>query len=264
MATTAISPGRRSFVVVWAALCSVAALSAAVLFSMIAGTSEPAETPMQDMDASMDSTPMPPIGVWPFLAMWVLMMTAMMLPSVAPVAVSYLRAVGARGRTLAQAGHVVGLVGGYLLVWAAVGLPAFGADRAFAALAEPSAQTLVWLQVGVLVVAGGYQFSSLKDRCLSHCRSPLSVLLHLGGFRGRGRDVRAGAWHGGYCVGCCWSLMLVLVAVGVMNVIWMAVLAAVVFTEKNWFHGRRFSRIVGGGLLVFAVLLPFQPALAGM
>lgn len=95
----------------------------------------------------------------------------------------------------------------------------------------------VWSAAVALAVARVYQFTPLKARCLRHCRSPLGFLLHFGNFRGRLRDVRVGICHGCYCVGCCWSLVLVLVAVGVMNMAWMVALTAVVFAEKIWRSG---------------------------
>ena len=95
----------------------------------------------------------------------------------------------------------------------------------------------------------------------------LGFLLHFGNFRGRLRDVRVGIYHGGYCVGCCWSLMLVLVAVGVMNVAWMVVLTAVVFAEKIWRSGQAFGYAVGATMIIAALLLPWlspvQTALLG-
>jgi Predicted metal-binding integral membrane protein (DUF2182)/Protein of unknown function (DUF1326) len=93
----------------------------------------------------------------------------------------------------------------------------------------------------------------------AHCRSPLGFLLHFGNYSGRLRDVRVGAYHGGYCVGCCWSLMLVLVAVGVMNMAWMAGLTAVVFVEKVWRSGKAFGYAVGGALILAGLLLPWLP-----
>ncbi len=98
--------------------------------------------------------------------------------------------------------------------------------------------------------------------CLSHCRSPLGQLLRYGAYTGRLRDLRIGLHHGAYCVGCCWALMLVLVAVGVMNVAVMAGIAAVIFVEKLWRFGPRFGQAVGVGFLVVAALLPSHPGLA--
>jgi predicted metal-binding membrane protein len=109
---------------------------------------------------------------------------------------------------------------------------------------------------------GVYQLTPLKFRCLSHCRSPLAHLLHYTSFRGPFRDLRAGIEHGLYCLGCCWALMLVLVALGVMNLPAMIAVAAIIAVEKVWRFGETFARVVGVGALVYAVLVGIQPALA--
>jgi predicted metal-binding membrane protein len=113
----------------------------------------------------------------------------------------------------------------------------------------------------LLAGAGLYQVTPLKDRCLSHCRSPIGFLLHFGNYTGRLRDLRVGLYHGGYCVGCCWGLMLVLIIVGVMNLAWMAGIAAAVFLEKTWGHGKAFSVTLGLALIVFACFVPWHPEL---
>ncbi len=246
------------------------------------------------MPARMGAGMAPQPGVGAFLGVWMCMMAAMMLPAVAPVATIYVRTIGAgppglpdagpapagsrpagsrpagvrpggvRPAGALPAGRAVGLVVGYLLVWAAYGIIAFAATRAFGVLSGPSGSAAPWIDAAALAVAGVYQFTPAKNRCLSHCRSPLAVLLHVGNFRGPLRDVRAGFWHGGYCLGCCWSLMLVLVAVGMMNIVWMVLLAGVVFVEKTWRYGRQFSYAVGGLLLILAIAVPLQPALVGV
>ena len=174
-----------------------------------------------------------------FVGMWALMMAAMMLPSVAPVASMYQRSVRSY-RVL----RLAGFTGGYLLAWAGAGIPAF-------LLTGFVAQLVVFASCGV------YQLTPLKSRCLKHCRSPLSLLLHYGAYRGRLRDVRAGAHHGAYCLGCCWSLMALFVVLGVMNLAVMVVLA-----EKLWMHGEVLSRAVGVAALALAVAVIWVPALA--
>ena len=199
-----------------------------------------------------------------FLLLWVVMMAAMMLPSVAPVASMYLTVV--RSQSGAAAARVAALVGGYLLAWAGFGVAAFGISRALGKLAPmgmnmaPS-RLAVWSAAIALAVAGVYQFTPLKARCLRHCRSPLGFLLHFGNYSGRLRDVKVGVYHGGYCVGCCWSLMLVLVAVGVMDMAWMVALTAVVFVEKVWRSGEVFGHVVGGALILTGLLLPWLPTM---
>ena len=268
MATSASSPGRRSdATALWAALLGIAALCWAWLLTW-SGGSAMSGTPSMPGSAPMDgSTSMggsgAPTGLLPFLGVWVAMMAAMMLPSVAPVARLYLRVVSAQTTGPARAARVTALLTGYFLAWAAYGLVAFGLTRWLDAVTMTSDRARVVAASAALVLAGAYQFSPLKARCLSHCRSPLGVLMHVGSFTGRLRDGRVGAWHGGYCLGCCWSLMLVLVAVGVMNMVWMAALAVVILLEKAWRHGARLSLAVGVLLLVLAVVVPWQPALIG-
>ena len=111
-------------------------------------------------------------------------------------------------------------------------------------------------------MCGLYQLSRLKDRCLAHCRSPLGLLLHYGSYRGRFRDLRVGAHHGGYCLGCCGALMVILVAVGVMNVAVMVGLAALVLAEKVWAWGPAAGRVAGAAALALAVATIWMPWLA--
>ena len=99
----------------------------------------------------------------------------------------------------------------------------------------------------------------MKDVCLRHCRSPLAQLLHYGSFKGIGRDLRVGVYHGAYCVGCCWAFMLVLVAVGVMNIAAMAALAATIFLEKLSRHGPIVAKVVAVGFIAIAAVAPFHP-----
>jgi predicted metal-binding membrane protein len=192
-----------------------------------------------------------------FVAVWVLMMVAMMVPTVAPFAALYTRTF-LDNRTP----RTVLLAAGYLAVWAAAALPAY----ALAALGDrlvsgrPTAATA--LAVGIFASCGIYQLTPLKDRCLARCRSPLGFALKYGGYVGRWRDLRVGFEHGAFCLGCCWALMAVLVAVGLMNFAAMVLLVAAVLIEKYWRWGVRFSRFLGAVALVLAVVVVFDPALA--
>lgn len=192
-----------------------------------------------------------------FVGMWTPMMAAMMLPAVAPLAAVYARTV--RTRRLAR---LVAFGVGYLAVWAAAGVPAYVLALAAGRVAQSRPGVASALAVGVYVLAGAYQLTGWKQRCLKQCRSPIGLLMQYGSFRGRLRDLAAGAHHGAYCAGCCWSLFVVLVVVGVMNVPLMLVLAATVLLEKLWSHGIGFSRAVGVAALVLAVAVPWVPALA--
>jgi predicted metal-binding membrane protein len=111
----------------------------------------------------------------------------------------------------------------------------------------------------IFAVAGIYQLTPLKEVCLRHCRTPVGSLFHYASFRGSARDLRVGIHHGAYCVACCWGLMIVLIAVGAMNIAVMAALAVVILIEKVWKYGRPFSLAVGGVLLLIAVLAPWHP-----
>ena len=153
------------------------------------------------------------LGLAVFVPIWTLMMAAMMLPSVAPTASLYAKTMQDN-----RAARIAGLVAGYLAVWAAAGVPAFGLAWLAGWLTGSHPAAAHVIAVGAFAVCGIYQLSSLKDRCLAHCRSPLGLLMHYGSYRGRLRDLRVGAHHGGYCLGCCWGLMVILIAVGVMNV----------------------------------------------
>jgi predicted metal-binding membrane protein len=197
------------------------------------------------------------VGLGTFVAVWALMMTAMMLPSVTPFASLYTRTfIDRRGQRL------FALATGYLLVWTLAAIPAFGlawlADRAIGG--HPAAATA--LAVTIFVACGIYQLTPLKDRCLARCRSPLGFVLKFGSYQGRTRDLRVGLYHGGFCLACCWALMALLVAFGLMNLAAMIVLAAIVLIEKTGPWGRRFSVALGITALVLAVIVVFQPHLA--
>ena len=183
----------------------------------------------------MDAGPGTDLGAlgW-FIGIWVTMMAAMMLPSAAPTGMVVARL---RGHAAAW---VFAL--GYLLAWTAFGLAAYAAYRGIRA-AAPS--FLAWDEHGPLVAgaalgaAGLYQLSPLKDACLRHCRSPLHFVM--GGGSGPLGDLRMGAGHGAYCIGCCAGLILVLFALGVMSLFWMAVVAAVILVEKTLPRGESFA-----------------------
>jgi predicted metal-binding membrane protein len=196
------------------------------------------------------------LGLAAFVGMWVLMMAAMMLPSVAPVASMYQRSLRSW-----RALRLAGFTGGYLLAWAAAGIPAYLLTAAVARLVDGHPAWATAVAVVVFAACGVYQLTPLKSRCLKHCRSPLSLLLHYGSYQGALRDVRAGAHHGAYCLGCCWSLMALFVVLGVMNVAAMVVLAVVVLVEKLWVHGEVLARVVGVAALALAVTAIWVPAL---
>lgn len=207
-----------------------------------------------DMGAMPGTMGMSVVG---FTAMWTLMMAAMMLPSVGPFVGVYQRTVETH-----RLPRLTALGIGYLGVWAAVGLVSFEVADSFGDLAGESATAAQAVAVVTFAAVGLYQLSPLKFRCLSHCRTPVGHLVHYLGFRGPLRDLRAGASHGWFCLGCCWALMVLMIAFGVMNVAAMIGLAVIIGVEKVWRHGERFARGVGVAALVYALALVFVPELA--
>jgi predicted metal-binding membrane protein len=196
-----------------------------------------------------------------FLALWVVMMTAMMFPSVAPMVVAWIRSVSARPTHSARITGVAEFLCGYMVAWTAFGLLAYLALITADRLVDGSPTTAKWVGAGIFLLAGVYQLTPLKEACLRHCRSPIGSLFHYASFKGPARDLRVGMHHGLYCIGCCWGLMIVLVAVGTMNIAVMVALAAVILIEKIWRYGRPFAIGVGVTLLVLAVLALFMPRL---
>ncbi|MFD5322286.1 DUF2182 domain-containing protein [Streptomyces sp. NPDC127092] len=193
-----------------------------------------------------------------FLLLWVTMMAAMMLPSMAPVAITWVRGIGRQSSGWVRAGRTVEFVGGYLLVWTAFGLLAYAALAFTGGLVDDHPTAGRWIGAVAFLLAGLYQLGPLKNVCLRHCRDPLSHLVRYAGFRRPARDLRVGLHHGAYCVGCCAGLMVVFIPLGVMNVAAMAGLALVIFVEKLWSRGVLLSGVVGVAFLVLAVLAPFQ------
>jgi predicted metal-binding membrane protein len=197
------------------------------------------------------------LGLGAFVLLWTLMMAAMMFPSVAPIAALYAKTV-----QMFRPARIAGLTVGYLAVWAAAGLPAYGLAWLAGWMVGNHPSAAHGLGVAAFAVCGVYQLSWMKDRCLAHCRSPLALLLHYGSYRGWSRDLRAGAYHGGYCLGCCWGLMVVLVAVGIMNIVAMVGIALLVLIEKVWAYGPVAARLAGAVALALALATVWFPWLA--
>jgi predicted metal-binding membrane protein len=185
---------------------------------------------------------------------WTLMIVAMMLPTSLPLIALFHRLTQRRAD---QGSLMVLLVGGYLSIWTLFGVLALLGDK----LLHEAVERSTWLNAhagligtGILVVAGLYQFTPLKYYCLEKCRSPLSFLTqHWRGRHDRAHAFQLGVHHGLFCVGCCWSLMLLMFAVGSGNLGWMLVLGVVMAIEKNLPWGRRLSAplgivLLGGGL----------------
>jgi predicted metal-binding membrane protein len=130
--------------------------------------------------------------------------------------------------------RLAGFALGCLIVWTLAALPAYALAWLAANLARAHPATATVLAIVIFGTCGLYQLTPVKDRCLARCRSPMGFALKLGSYRGRTRDLRVGLCHGAFCLVCCWALMTLLVAFGLMNVIAMVVLAAAVLAEKTW------------------------------
>lgn len=199
------------------------------------------------------------LGAGLFLATWVVMMVAMMFPTIAPMVLTHAGIVRSRG---GGALPTVAFVFGYLVIWTAAGLVPLAIIQLLAS--SPSASFMTWLpRLGgvVVLVAGLYQFTPLKDVCLKACRSPLGFVLSHDFGGGSPAAARAGFSHGLYCLGCCWAIMAVLAVVGLMNLAWMAVFALLFFLEKTWRHGVVLSRISGIACVVAGAAVIAYPDL---
>jgi predicted metal-binding membrane protein len=187
---------------------------------------------------------------------WILMTTAMMLPTTLPLFNAFDRLTAQRP----DHGRLLILLGlGYMTVWGAFGLLAHILDSALLSLLArvPALAWHGWLiGVATIALAGLFQFSKLKYRCLEKCRAPLSFIIEQ--WRGHAQSWHAfalGAQHGLFCVGCCWALMLLMFAFGAGSLGWMLLLAAVMAIEKNVRWGKRLSMPLGVALLSWAVTL---------
>ncbi|HEV8205985.1 MAG TPA: DUF2182 domain-containing protein [Acidimicrobiia bacterium] len=196
-----------------------------------------------------------------FLATWVAMMVAMMFPAAAPMILLFDRV--ERGKREAGRSYVPTLyfVGAYLAIWTVFGVLAFALAGGVERLATDADWiTGQWARIGgvLLIAAGLYQLTPLKDVCLSKCQSPMSFLMT--SWRdGKVGAVQMGLLHGGYCVGCCWLLFVILLPLGVMNVAAMIVIALLVFGEKTLPLGHRLARVAALVLVVFGVVVVLIP-----
>ena len=205
----------------------------------------------------MDNGPWTSLGSlsW-FLGIWVVMMAAMMFPSVSPTVALYSRMT--RARSLLSP---LLFASGYLITWVGAGLLAFGLAVAGSQVAGDFLswdRAGRWIAGATLLVAAAYELTPLKDACLGKCRSPLGFLM--GSWReGRGGALRMGAKHGAWCVGCCWALMASLFALGVMSITWMAVIAGIIAAEKTLPRRRVLTYGTAAILLALGLLMVGAP-----
>lgn len=191
------------------------------------------------------------------LAMWIVMMFAMMLPSAAPMLFAFHAVARSRSGQRPVGGRLAAFLFGYIAVWCAFSLLASGAQwrlHEAAVVTDSMVSASRFLNAMLLFCAGIFQFMALKQSCLSQCRSPMGFVLSEWRDGARGALVM-GLRHGTYCVGCCWALMALLFVGGVMNLLWIAVLSAAVLIEKVLPFGVSAARamglsMIGGGLWV--------------
>jgi predicted metal-binding membrane protein len=197
-------------------------------------------------------------GSWPlFLAMWVAMMVAMMFPAAAPIVIMY-------GRMRRSDPVSVALfTGSYIALWFAFGALAY----LLSAMVESAASDSEWVAMNwgraggvLLILAGVYQLTPLKDICLRQCRSPLSFVMTRW-HDGRNGAVQMGLIHGLYCMGCCWLLFLILIPLGMMNVAAMVAVALLVFAEKAVPHGRGIGLIAAIVMIAYGIAVAAHPSL---
>ncbi|MFQ5984705.1 MAG: DUF2182 domain-containing protein [Alphaproteobacteria bacterium] len=199
---------------------------------------------------------------WLMFVMWAVMMVGMMVPAAAPMILLFALVVR-KGR---EQGHLMAPVGaftgGYVVAWSAFSLAAtvsqWGLEQ-LALLSSMMVSASPRLGGGILVIAGVYQMTPLKDVCLRHCRAPALFLSHR--WRpGTAGALRMGVEHGAFCVGCCWVLMGLLFVGGVMNLLWIAGIAALVLVEKVAPQGHVVGRLAGLAFMVWGTVVLWQAA----
>ncbi len=227
------------------------------LVALLVGLAAVAWWSTVDRMAGMDSGPGTDLGAlgW-FLGVWVVMMAAMMFPSLAPTTALYARMTQRRGWS-----RPLLFSAGYLLVWGAAGLGAYGVFRLGASLFGGDLAWHTggrWFAGGVLAGAAIYELTPLKDACLGKCRSPLGFLL--GTWRDGNRGaLEMGSKHAAWCLGCCWALMAGLFALGIMSITWMALIAALIAFEKTIPWRRAATWGTAGVLIVLATAIVAVP-----
>ncbi|MEM3117837.1 MAG: DUF2182 domain-containing protein [Nitrososphaerales archaeon] len=209
--------------------------------------------------------PYDPTAISLFATTWTVGMAAMMFPAISPMVLLYNRLISGNVETVVkERSHPLQLilfVGSYLSIWASVGVILLLTwSSAINVLMEIHVNELNIIHGIVLIVAGLYQFSSIKTKCLGYCESPMSFFMR----RWRSGTVGAvkmGTYHALYCLGCCWPYFLLMLALGWMDVLWMGLFAGIIFGEKIWSRGIWVARSAGIGFLTLGLLTIFVPGI---
>lgn len=227
------------------------------------GSAEPGDGPPSDIVGTPAIAPWSPPEFGFVASMWIAMMVGMMTPSAAPMILLYARvgrSAAAQGKPFASAAW---FAGGYLLAWATFAVAATGAQwlleqvLLIAPMMGPASRIAGGI---ILIIAGLYQWTPLKDACLGQCRAPLSFIQQHGGFqRSTVGSLRLGVQHGLYCIGCCWALMALLFVGGVMNPLWICGIVALVLVEKLVPAARWVPRAAGVALALSGIWLLATP-----
>lgn len=204
---------------------------------------------------SLRATDAMPVGIPAFVALWTVMMTAMMLPSVMPAVLLFATVAQSRTQYGFSVAPTAVFVVGYLGVWALTGVAIACVNQASGGAITMSNWGRMFIG-GALVAGGVYQFTRWKMICLGYCREPIQFFME------HWRDglvgaIQMGAHHGLYCLGCCWGLTLALIALGLMNPVWMIASALLIFAEKVAPWGKRFARVIGAALILAGIGVAF-------
>ena len=198
-----------------------------------------------------------------FIASWTAGMVAMMFPSIVPMVVLYdklntnkqsdVPAVTIH-TSFTHSFNVILFVGMYLIIWALTGLGLLlGWSVAMNFLMSDHSNSNVSIIFGsILIISGIYQFTPIKNKCIGYCESPLSFFMRRWK-NGRGGAIKMGAYHGLYCLGSCWPYSVIMLALGLMNVVWMSLFGAIIFGEKMWKKGIWVARFFGIALMILGV-----------
>jgi predicted metal-binding membrane protein len=202
------------------------------------------------------------MGVPLFLATWVAMMVAMMFPTAAPMILTFARVQQGKQKSGKPYVPTWVFVSSYLAIWTAFGALAYVAALGATELADNS----MWVMDnagriggGILILAGLYQLSPLKNICLSKCRAPMAFIL-TSWRNGYGGALRMGFEHGLYCLGCCWLFFVIVFPLGMMNVAVLAVIVLLIFAEKSLQFGHRARQLAAAALVAYGVLVVLVPA----